>query len=346
MSEEQPQQNQDTPTGSTGSAGPAVLTEPVAAATGPTGPSVPSDIPTNTVVQVGPTGPPDRPQPGSPAPESRFKFKEVNKALMDTYNSNESNGSMICDVIVLYLKSQKLLYAEAKTFCEQKLHFLMLPSIFITVLGSVVNLVMKDTSYGTTIVSSLNAFTAFLLAVINYLKLDARAEAHRTTTYKLDKLESDLLFNSGRILFIENAHEDMKLLMDNTHKQVKEIKETNPFVLPEHIRYSYPVLCGMNVFTEVKEIQTKEMIMMNDLKDMYNDSKTLKTAFAASQDDVEKTEMAERLRDLEQKQRKTLNDVLQIRTEYKKINDIFEKEINKNRNSWSKRFQICCCLKV
>ena len=154
------------------------------------------------------------------------------------------------------------------------------------------------------------------------------------------------LFNSGRILFIENAHEDMKLLMDNTHKQVKEIKETNPFVLPEHIRYSYPVLCGMNVFTEVKEIQTTEMIMMNDLKDMYNDSKAIRTAFAGSQNDEEKTEMAERLRDLEEKQRKKLNEVLQIRTEYKKINDVFETEIKKNRESCSKRFQICCCLKV
>jgi hypothetical protein len=154
------------------------------------------------------------------------------------------------------------------------------------------------------------------------------------------------MFNAGKMMFVKETYKSLSLLLDETHKQVKEIKETNPFVLPEHIRYSYPVLCGMNVFTEVKEIQTKEMIMMNNLKDMYNDSKTLKTAFATSQDDDEKTQMAERLRDLEQAQRKTLNDVLQIRTEYKKINDIFEKEINKNRNSWSKRFQICCCLKV
>jgi len=322
---------------------PVVVPIDAAVATGPTG----TIGPTESSAVVGFTGPlVSTTVTTTTVAESRFKFKEVNRALMDTYNSNESNGSMICDVIVLYLKSQKLLYAEAKTFCEQKLHFLMLPSIFITVLGSVVNLVMKDTSYGTTIVSSLNAFTAFLLAVINYLKLDARAEAHRTTTYKLDKLESDLLFNSGRILFIENAHTDMKQLLDDTHKQVKEIKETNPFVLPEHIRYSYPVLCGMNVFTEVKEIQTREMIMTNDLKDMYNDSKTLKQAFARTQSDEQKTQMVEKLRELEEKQRTKLNEVLGVRTEYKKINNMFEKEIKKNRDSWSKRFQICCCLKV
>ena len=123
-------------------------------------------------------------------PESgMLTYKEVDTLLTRTYNSTTSNNSTICNIIAVYLKGQKLLYAEAKTHCEQKLHFLMLPSILFTVVGSVLNLTMKDTSYGTTIVSGLNAFIAFLLALVNYLKLDARAEAHRTSAYKFDKLE-------------------------------------------------------------------------------------------------------------------------------------------------------------
>ena len=250
---------------------------------------------------------------------------------------------MICDIIVLYLKANKTVYAEAKTFCEQKLHALMLPSIFLTVLGSVVNLVMKDYTYGTTIVSSLNAFTAFLLAVVNYLKLDARAEAHRTTAYKLDKLESDLLFNAGKMMFVKDTYKNLSLLLDETHKQVKEIKETNPFVLPEHIRYCYPILCGMNVFTEVKDLQTNEMRMTNQLKDLYNDTKAAKDLLAASPDDRTRQD---HVKELEAKHREKLDDIVKIRTSYKNINDIFEKELRKNRNSCSKRIQLCGCLKV
>ncbi len=240
---------------------------------------------------------------------------------------------MICDIIVLYLKGQKLLYAEAKTHCEQKLHYLMLPSIFITVLGSVLNLVIKDTWYGTTVVSSMNAFTAFLLAVVNYLKLDARAEAHRTTAYTLDKLQSDLVFNSGRMLFLEGADKGMEKLMEETHKEVKKIKETNPFVLPEHIRFSYPLLFGMNVFASVKNIQTREIILTTRLKDLYNDIESAK-------------ERGEPVESLEKDKREVLTMIINMRDDYVAIDRSFEAEMAANRNRCSNRFQICGCLKV
>jgi len=263
----------------------------------------------------------------------RYTYREIDSLLTQTYNSNASNTSMICDIIVLYLKGQKLLYAEAKTHCEQKLHYLMLPSIFITVLGSVLNLVIKDTWYGTTVVSSMNAFTAFLLAVVNYLKLDARAEAHRTTAYTLDKLQSDLVFNSGRMLFLEGADKGMEKLMEETHKEVKKIKETNPFVLPEHIRFSYPLLFGMNVFATVKNIQTREIVLTTRLKDLYNDIESAK-------------ERGEPVESLEKDKREVLTMIINMRDDYVAIDRSFEEEMAANRNRCSNRFQICGCLKV
>lgn len=264
---------------------------------------------------------------------NKYTYSEIDALLTKTYNSQTSNSSMICDIVVLYLKGQKLLYTEAKTVCEQKLHYLMLPSIFITVLGSVLNLVMKDSEYGTTIVSSLNAFTAFLLAVINYLKLDARAEAHRTTAYKLDKLQNDLVFNSGRMLFLEGAAKGMQKLLEDTHKEVKEIKETNPFVLPEYIRYNYPLLFSMNIFATVKKIQTKEILLTTELKDLYNDIEAAKRQgmdFSA----------------LEKKQRETLALIITMRDEYVAIDRTFETEMEKQRTRCSNAVQVCGFLKV
>ena len=53
------------------------------------------------------------------------------------------------------------------------------------------------------IVSSLNGFIAFLLAIINYLKLDASSEAHKISAYQYSKLKNYIEFSSGEILLFQ-----------------------------------------------------------------------------------------------------------------------------------------------
>jgi len=267
-------------------------------------------------------------------------YKEVDEMLNTAYSSSNSNNSMICSIIGIYLKGQKLLYAEAKTHCEQKLHYLMLPSIFFTVLGSVLNLTLKDETYGTVLVSGLNAFIAFLLALVNYLKLDARAEAHRTTAYKFDKLEYSLVFSSGKNIFMSSTREEMESLIKNTEKEICEIKETNPFILPEHIRYSYPILCGTNVFTTVKEVQTREMIMVDQFKDLMN------MLTEAEEVQPQTTAQTVRMDTLKEQQRALLKKIIEIRNEYLNIDNKFQIEIDMNRKKCCNRIQLCGCLKV
>ena len=273
-------------------------------------------------------------------PGEILTYKEVDEMLNTAYSSSNSNNSMICSIIGIYLKGQKLLYAEAKTHCEQKLHYLMLPSIFFTVLGSVLNLTLKDETYGTTLVSGLNAFIAFLLALVNYLKLDARAEAHRTTAYKFDKLEYSLVFSSGKNIFMSSSREEMEALIKNTEKEICEIKETNPFILPEHIRYSYPILCGTNVFTTVKEVQTREMIMVDQFKDLMN------MLTEAEEVQPQTTAQTVRIDALKEQQRALLKKIIEIRNEYLNIDTKFQIEIDMNRDKCCNRIQLCGCLKV
>jgi hypothetical protein len=170
----------------------------------------------------------------------------------------------------MYLKGQKILYIEAKTLCEQRLSYLMLPTICITAICSVISIALKEYQYGALIVSSLNALNFFFLNLINYLKLDAKAEAHRVSAYKFDRIQSKLEFNSGKILFIKGASKELEKLINETQNDVREIKETNQFVLPEDIRHNYPRLNTINVFSEVKKIQFEEIMLVNQLKDIMN----------------------------------------------------------------------------
>jgi hypothetical protein len=279
--------------------------------------------------------------------ESEYKFSEIDGMIDKAFKYKESNNSLICDILAMYLKGQKILYTEAKTHCEQRLNFLMLPAIFITAVCTILSLVLKDISYGPTIVSSLNGINAFILALINYLKLDARAEAHRVSAYKFDKIQSYVEFNAGKILFMTSASDELSEIMKKVQHDVNDIKETNQFILPEKIRYNYPKLYGTNIFTEVKHIQYKEMRATNHLKDMFNDEMALKTRIDRAKHEnkvVNEADIA-LLESIESRKRIQMDKIIRILDEYLDLDKAFEDEMRNNRNRQN-GIQLCGWLKM
>ena len=275
-----------------------------------------------------------------------YDYKDVDKALITQFNSlKNTNYSTICDIIAVYLKGQKILYTEAKTVCEQRLTFLMLPSIFLTVLGSILSLVLKDLWFGNFVVSAIGGVTTFLLAVVNYLKLDARAEAHKTSAYKFDKLQSYVEFSSGRLLFITCDDDSILVeIIKKTESDVGDIKETNQFILPEYVRYMYPNLYSINVFSEVKRIQNREMMYTNQLKDIMNE-KLLLEHLEENLVNVD-PKLKEKKKILEIQQKQYVNLIIYLRDEYLFIDNIFKKELERNRREEEDKWCKCQYFKV
>jgi cell division protein ZapA (FtsZ GTPase activity inhibitor) len=271
--------------------------------------------------------------------EVSYGFTQVNKEIQDTYFIDKHNYSTVLDILAMYLKGQKLLYTESKTVCEQRLNFLMLPAIMITAICTILSLLLKEEQHGPTVVSCLNGFNAFLLALINYLKLDARAEAHRTSAYKFDKLQSRVEFSSGKVMFLEGEENHLPEIINSVEKDVRDIKETNQFILPEKIRYRYPRLYSINVFAEVKKIANREMLRINELKDFMNERQKLS----------EKTELSVqeklRLEDLQTLIKEKIASVIRLKDDYLTIDKDFEEELNKARQNRSWNSKIFDCLK-
>jgi len=199
-------------------------------------------------------------------------YTENHNELEQIYMGKMSYYSITLDLISLYLKCQKLLYTESKSFCESLLYALMLPAIFISSVCTVLNVPLKNESYGPTVISSLNGFNSFLLAVVTYLKLDAKAEAHKTSSYQFDKLQTLCEFYSGKTQMLpdDKIEDNIKAYIEDIQKKVGEIKDANQFTIPEVIRYRYNNIYSYNIFAMMKKHKTKRSLHIQRLIDVTN----------------------------------------------------------------------------
>jgi hypothetical protein len=200
-------------------------------------------------------------------------FSKFSETINDAFIGKRAYNSITLDLIALYLKGQKILYVESKTYCEQCLYFIMLPTIFISSACTVLSITLGFYEYGSTIVSTLTAFNSFMLALITYLKLDAKSGAHKTSAYQFDKLESTCEFLSGKVLLMRDDKliQEVGEFVESVQKKVEEIKDTNQFIIPEIIRSRYSNIYSHNVFAIVKKFRTKFLLDKNRLFLIYQE---------------------------------------------------------------------------
>jgi len=154
----------------------------------------------------------------------KLNYRQVEKSIDKYYFNINHKYSSALDILASYLKGRKIIYMEAKSYSETKLNYLMMPAILLSTAVTVLASIVQDYTWGYMIVSSINALIAFLLAIVNYLKLDAASEAHKISSHQYDKLQSSVEFTSGSIL----------LFRDFTMKQKRGVSGNKPSGLENH----------------------------------------------------------------------------------------------------------------
>ena len=145
----------------------------------------------------------------------KVNYKQVEKSINIQYSTINQDYSSSFDVLASYLKGQKIIYMEATDYCELNLHKLMMPSIILSTSATVLAGFIGCKSWGSILVSAVNATIAFLLALVNYFKLDAASQAHKISAHQYDKLQSTTEFTSGSILLFSNLHSNVHSTKEN-----------------------------------------------------------------------------------------------------------------------------------
>ena len=152
----------------------------------------------------------------------KISYNDVKNQINKSYEQDTVHRySSALDILASYMKGQKTIYMEARSYTVTILNCLMLPAIFLSALVSVIQPAAQNMVNGSVLLSAISAFVAFILAIINYLKLDASAEAHKISSHKYDKLQTYVEFQSGQVLLFS----DPLLTSDNVLRQIKEHQE-------------------------------------------------------------------------------------------------------------------------
>ena len=133
---------------------------------------------------------------------------------------------------------------------------------------------MQNEKWNTWLIVILNAFSAMLISLNNYMKLESAAEMYMHLASQYDKLETSMEIASNKMLFITNETEKKNIVLtkiQELEEKLSELKDGNVILIPNEMIFMFPIIYNVNVFSLIKKIQTHKQSLIARFKNVKNE---------------------------------------------------------------------------
>jgi hypothetical protein len=276
-------------------------------------------------------------------PGIRYKTitsKELEGRLKRDYSGDEMKNEI--DIIAIYVKNQKNIYTEAKTIMKTRLYVLSIPSACISITSSVLLPFACNTIWGVILLTSMSTILSIFLILLIVLKLETYAVKYDIVANKYTKIHEELDGFTYKLAYTHSRHEKDRMIysqMKRMDRKITEIKEENRTILPYYIRYVYPKISAINIFSSIHSVELHRKNLINSLKGVINEDRYINAKWETEKErklrdpeykisGFDRMKESNRLKTLENMKIEIKKDLAKYKNTCSFIDGIFQQEIN------------------
>jgi hypothetical protein len=272
----------------------------------------------------------------------RFKklsYEDVEKSLNQYYDI-DSKYSNELDILITYLNGQKNLYLHAEHITQRNLNTLQLPSILFSSSIAIFTPFIHQYQWSFILITILNAIITFLISVIRFLKLEASAETYNQVANQYEKLSSSLEVASNKLLFMDNEIDQNNVALEKIKEfetELNNIKDSCDIMIPLEVKQLYPIISYINIFSIIKKMEIYKNHLIMKFKDIKNEIRYILFKWSTQSETHDRSKEKTRLEYLYAEKDKIKEELIQSKTAYNYIDELFSREIKQaetKQSSW------------